>query len=465
MVDAGCTVGPNFAPPHTEMPESWILSTTQPTTQQSVATTQPADVTQWWTVFNDPTLQRMIERATESNLDLKQAAARIKQARASRGVARADQLPSLNATGSYERTSPADQPTDLFRAGLDASWELDIFGGIRRNVEAADADITFAVEDYRDVMVILTAEVAFNYIDLRGFQREIDIARKNLEAQRRSAALTRQLRGAGFVGGLDTANADAAVYTTEAAIPILEQAARQAMYNLAVLLGQEPAALLEELTPVTAIPSPPPRVPIGLPSELLLRRPDVRRAEASLHAATARIGVATAELYPRFTLTGGLSTQGTKLSSLVNWNNSLWSIGPAVSWPIYEGGRIRSNIDLRTAIQEEVLYGYQRTVLIALQDVENALIAYEKEQQRYDALVNAVDANRRAVQFSTDLYTQGQADFLNVLNAQRSLLLTEDALVQSERTMTTNLVALFKALGGGWDPSNLIEPDSDSAKQ
>jgi NodT family efflux transporter outer membrane factor (OMF) lipoprotein len=460
---AGCTVGPNYAPQQTAMPEHWIPPTTAPTTRQSVATTQPADVAQWWTVFNDPVLQQLIERAIESNLDLKQAAARIRQARASRGVARADQLPNVDFSGAYQRTSVADHSTDLFRAGLDATWEMDIFGGIRRNVEAADADIDFAVEDYRDVMVTLTAEVALNYIDLRGFQREITIANQNLDSQRRSAELTRRLRRAGFVGGLDTANAEAAVYSTESAIPLLEQNARQAMYNLGVLLGKEPAWLLDELTVEKEIPATPPRVPIGLPSELLLRRPDIRRAEAAIHAATARIGVATADLFPRFTLTGAISTQGTKFSSLFNWNNSLWSIGPNVSWPIYDAGRIQSNIALQTAIQEELLFGYRRTVLVALQDVENALIAYEKEQQRYDALTSAVDANRRAVQFSTDLYTQGQIDFLNVLNAQRSLLLTEDALVQSERTMTTNLIALYKALGGGWDPNQPPPENTESA--
>jgi outer membrane protein, multidrug efflux system len=462
---AGCTVGPNYETNDTQMPAGWVQPTTAPTTQQSVATTQPADVAQWWTVFHDPTLQRLIDRAVVSNLDLKQAAARIRQARASRGIARADQQPNVDVSGTYQRTSPADQPTDLFRAGLDATWELDIFGGIRRNVEAADAEITFAVEDYRDVMVTLTAEVAFNYIDLRGFQRAVEIARRNLQAQRRSADLTRQLRRAGFVGGLDAANADAAVYSTESAIPIIEQNARQAIYNLSVLLGQQPAALLEELNAAGDIPAPPPRVPIGLPSELLLRRPDIRRAEAAIHAATARIGVATADLFPRFTLTGGLSTQGSKFSSLFNWNNSLWSIGPNVSWPIYDAGRIQSNIELREAIEQELLFGYERTVLIALQDVENALIAYEKEQQRYDALVGAVDASRRAVQFSTDLYTQGQTDFLNVLTAQRSQLLTEDALVQSERTMATNLVALYKALGGGWDESDLAHSDATNAKE
>jgi NodT family efflux transporter outer membrane factor (OMF) lipoprotein len=460
---SGCTVGPNYKPQETAMPDSWVPPTSQPTTRQSVATSEPADVAQWWTVFNDPMLQQLIDRAIQSNLDLKQAEARIRQARASRGVAKADELPRLDFSGDYRRTSASDHSTDLFRAGLDATWEMDIFGGIRRNVEAADADVQFAVEDYRDVMVTLTAEVALNYIDLRGFQREIDIANRNLDSQRHSLSIVQQLKRVGLVGGLDIANAEAQVHTTESAIPLLEQNARQAMYNLGVLLGQQPSSLLVELTPVTDIPATPPRVPIGLPSELLLRRPDIRRAEAAIHAATARIGVATADLFPKFTLTGGLSTQGSKISSHFNWNNSLWSIGPGVSWPVFDAGRIQSNIALRTAIQQELLFGYERSVLIAVQEVENALIAYEKEQQRYESLVGAVDSNRRAVQYSTELYQQGQTDFLNVLNAQRSLLLTEDALVQSERTMTTNLVSLYKALGGGWEEHPSTQESTESA--
>ncbi|HEY7091275.1 MAG TPA: efflux transporter outer membrane subunit [Tepidisphaeraceae bacterium] len=464
LVISGCTVGPDFHPPHPSMPQSWLGPTTAPTTQQSVATTQPADVTNWWTVFDDPTLESLIDRALAANLDLQQAESRIRQARALRTIAKADQVPNVNSSGSYQRTGVNDHSADLWRAGLDANWELDIFGGIRRNVESADAEITFAVEDYRDVMVSLVAEVALDYIDLRGFQREIDIAHSNLDAQRHSADLTRQ-RFPAFVGGLDVANAEAAVWTTEAAIPSLEQSSRQTIYALAVLLNEDQATLVEELSPPGAIPPKPPQVPIGLPSELLRRRPDIRRAEASLHSATAQIGVATADLFPRFALTGSLATTGANFSSLSNWSAAVWSIGPTMSWPIFQGGRIRANIDVKNELTQQALLEYKRTVLIAMQDVESALIAYEKEQQRYDSLVAAVEANRRAVRISTDLYTQGNTDFLNVLSAQRSLLLTEDALVQSQRTIATNLVALYKAIGGGWDPAQgdpTTQPSSNS---
>jgi NodT family efflux transporter outer membrane factor (OMF) lipoprotein len=330
---------------------------------------------------------------------------------------------------------------------------LDIFGRVRRSVEAADAEIAFAIEDRRDVLVTLLSEVALNYMDLRGFQRQIAIAQKNLETQRRSLDLTRRRAAGGFVSGLDVANAEADVASNESRIPLLEQNVQQVIYSLSVLLGREPGALLNELTAEAPIPATPPAVPVGLPSELLRRRPDIRRAEANLHAATARIGVATADLFPRFSLTGSLGTSGSQPKDLVNWDNRFWSIGPSVSWPIFDAGKIRANIGVQTAIQEQAIVGYRSTVLIALQDVENALIAYAKEQQHQVALVAAVTANRRAVDLATQLYTQGQTNFLDVLLAQRSLLGSEDALVQSERTMATNLISLYKALGGGWEIS------------
>jgi NodT family efflux transporter outer membrane factor (OMF) lipoprotein len=253
---------------------------------------------------------------------------------------------------------------------------------------------------------------------------------------------------------LDVANADAQVATTESQLPALETAARQAMYNLAVLLGQEPTALLAELAPPeedVKVPPTPSEVPVGLPSDLLRRRPDIRRADANLHAATARIGVATADLFPRFSLTGSFGTQGQKASSLFNWDSRSWSFGPSVSWPLFDAGRIRSNIAVQNAVQEQALLAYRAVILTALRDVESALVAYDKEQQRRTLLADAVAANRRAVELSTILYTQGLTDFLNVLNAQRSLFVSEDALVRSDVTVAQNLVALYKALGGGWE--------------
>jgi NodT family efflux transporter outer membrane factor (OMF) lipoprotein len=432
-------------------------------------TTQPvaaADLVNWWHTFNDPELDSLVARAVQSNLDLRQAESRVRQARATRGVVVAGFWPTVDVSGSYTRSGNGrgsavqgssngsgniSTSQDLYRAGLDASWEIDVFGGVRRDIEAAEADIQAAVEDRRDVLVTLTSEVALSYLDLRGFQRQLEIARENLNAQQYSADLTRRRQRGGFVSGLDVANADAQVATTLSQIPALEQLARQAIYSIAVLLGQQPGSLVEELSTTAPIPPVPGAIPVGLPSELLRRRPDVRRAEAQLHAATARIGVATSDLFPKFALTGSLAVQDTKVKGLANWNNSFWSFGPSVSWPLFDAGRIFSNIEVQNAVQEQALLTYQRSVLVAFQDVENALVAEAQEQLRRAALIDAVDANRRAVDLATRLYTHGQTDFLNVLTAQRALFASQDALAQSDRTVATNRVALYKGLGGGWE--------------
>ena len=442
---AGCKVGPNFRPPEAEVPNAWVGPVPPPPTAAE------QDLAQWWTTFEDPTLTSLMERAIESNLDLRLAEARIRQARAARGVAASGLGPTGDATGSYRRSGNAVTTANLYQAGLDAAWELDIFGGTRRSIEAATANLEATIDARLNTLVTLAAEVALNYIDLRGVQEQIAIAQRNLKAQQHSAELTQQRFQGGFVSGLDVANAEAQVATTAAQIPLLEQSARQAIYSLSLLLSREPGALLAELSPLGDIPAGPPAVPVGVPSELLRRRPDIRQAEAQIHAATAAIGVATADLFPRFSLTGNLGTQGSKFSSLTDWSNRFWSFGPSASWTFFATGRIRSNIEVQKALQEQSLITYRQIVLTALQEVENALIASAKEQEHYTHLTEAVAANRRAVALATKLYTQGQTDFLNVLVTQRSLYLAEDALVQSTRSVVTDLVALYKALGGGWE--------------
>ncbi len=451
---AGCAVGPNFHAPVTTMPAAWEGPATAPASQPA---TQPAvDLAQWWKSFQDPTLNALVERAIASNLDIKQAELRIRQAAGSRGVVASAFWPTVdvNASGQRSRT-PAGGSKGItqnsFRAGLDAVWELDIFGGVRRNIEASEADLQAAVEDRRDVLVTLVSEVALNYTQLRGFQQQIVIAKRNLDAQKDTAQLTRKKFGAGLVGSLDVANADAQVATTEATIPTLEAGARQTIYNISVLLGRPPAELVKELSPDGPIPPSSPDVPVGLPSELLRRRPDIRKAEAQIHGATARIGVATADLFPKFTLTGSLGFEADKLAQMGNLNNRFWSFGPAMSWPLFDAGRISSNIEVQKALTEQSVLTYQQTVLTALQEVESAMISYDRERVRNASLIVAQEADRRAVDLATRLYKQGQTDFLNVLDAQRSLFATDAALIQSTQTLNTDLIALYKALGGGWE--------------
>jgi len=442
---SGCAVGPDFEKPQVDVPASW----SDANSTSSVA----EDLAHWWTTFGDPNLTSLIERAIKSNLNLKIAESRIRQARASRGVVASGFWPSANLSGSYSRgrASGSSPVTDLYQTGLDAIWEIDIFGGTRRGIEVADADILTAVEDHRNVLITLTAEVALNYIDLRGLQQEIVIAQDNLKAQQHSANLTKERFEGGFVSALDVANANALVASTASQIPVLQGAAHQTIYNIAILLGLEPSALLKELLPSSTIPVGPVEVPAGLPSDLLRRRPDIRRAEAQLHAQTALVGVAVADLFPRFTLSGSYGYRDTDFDSLTEWRNRSWSFGPSIGWQIFSAGKVRSNIELQKAVQEQSMIAYQQTVLTALQEVENALIASSTEFEHRSALIEVVAANRKAVELSTQLYIEGQADFLNVLVAQRALYSSEDALVQSNRNVSTNLVALYKALGGGWN--------------
>lgn len=448
------------------MPETWSEM------QEDFTTTQPVELTQWWTLLNDFMLDSLIARAVAANLDLRVAEARVREARAARGVVAAEGRPTIDATGSYSRSrrsenafsSPSssagngsfggaafDLESDLFQIGFDASWELDVFGRVRRGVEAAEADIAAAEENRRDVLVTVLAEVARNYVELRGLQRQLAVAHDNIAAQQETVELTQARFQGGITSALDIAQAEAQLATTQSQVPILETAFKQALHGLGVLLGQEPGALLEELSPEAPIPQVPLETAIGLPSDLLRRRPDVRRAERELAAATARIGVATADLFPRFSLTGLLGLQSLDLADLALGSSRFWTTGPGISVPLFEAGRIRANIRVQNARQEQALTQYEKTVLTALEEVENAMVAYAKEQVRRRALAAAVDANSQAVDLANERYTKGLADFLNVLESQRSLYVSQDQLVQSERAVTANLIALYKALGGGWE--------------
>lgn len=448
---SGCMVGPNFVPPQTTAPAEWAGAAKTPTGEPSVAYAGKPDLTQWWSQFNDPTMTALVEEAVKANLDIKVAEAQLRQARASRGVAFAGLWPSASAAGGYQRVHLAGASSDqnLFQAGLDAVWEIDVFGGHRRNVESADANVQAAVENIRDVQVSLVAEVALNYIQLRGYQQEILVAQENLKAQQRAAEITRKQFNAGFDTSLDVANADSAVATAEAQIPVYETEAQQTIYSLSILLARPPADLLKQLSPSGNLPSVPTEVPVGLPSDLLRNRPDIRESEAQLHAATAQIGVAVADFFPAFSLTGAVSWNSNLLRTWWNESSRSFGVGPSVTWPIFQGGAIVSNVRFQEALRDQSYIAYKKTVLTAFQDVENALIAFSKEQQHHKVLNNAVVANRKVVDLAIQLYTEGQTDFLNVVTAQLSLYSAENALVQSNCNLATDLVALYKALGGG----------------
>ena len=450
-------VGPDYHfPQPSETPETWAGVTGAPATSRSVPTAESAEIAQWWRQFGDPTLTALVEDALAANLDVQLAVARLRQARATRGVVAAGLWPSVSASASYQygRLPGASQNESLFQSGLDAIWEVDLFGGVRRNVESAGANVQAAVESIRDAQVTLAAEVALSYLQLRGAQEAIRVAQENLGNQQHTAAITRQKYAVGFVGGLDVANADAVAATTAAQIPGFETSAQQAIYALGVLLARPPATLLSQLTPPAPLPQVPAQIAAGLPSDLLRRRPDIRAAEAQLHAATAQIGVARAALFPQFSLTGSVNWQSNLLPTWWSALSRSFGVGPSMSWPILQGGAIISNIRVQEALRDQALLTYQKAVLGAFQDVENALVAFAKEQQHREALQAAVVASQKSVDLSTQLYVEGLTDFLNVLVAQNTLYSSQAAVVQSDTAIVTDLVALYKALGGGWDATS-----------
>jgi len=455
----GCTVGPNYQHPNTAVPAQWNAPTagSQTNIEPSLAS--------WWKTFNDPQLDSLIERAVKANHDLRIAAARVREARAQYRIVSADLWPTLGTGGSYARQNqsknqpiigsldlPSSVPfeNDVYQAGFDAAWEIDVFGGKRRAVEAGKAEVAAAEFGRQKVQVTLLGEVARNYIELRGFQRRLDIANKNIKAQEDALALTRDRFTNGLTSDLDVQQAATLLATTRAVIPSLESSIQASIHRLGVLLGQAPGALLAELSEPAPIPAAPPNVPAGLPSDLLRRRPDIQQAERQLAASTARIGVATANLFPKFSLTGLAGFQSISASDWFTGNSLFWSVGPTVQWKLFEAGRIRASIRVQNARQEQALAAYEKTVLTSLEEVENALVAYAKEQIRRRSLEDAVKSSQDSLHLANQLYSNGLASFINVLDAERSLYRTEDDLVQSDRAVTQNLISLYKALGGGW---------------
>ena len=449
----GCSVGPDFNAPKVTVPGAWTGAVHEGTPLPSVTTSEPFSGEKWWESFHDETLNSLIARALAQNLDLKQAESRILQARDELGIAMSNFWPAADASLEYRksRNSQTGITGSLYQAGFDASWELDLFGGTRRAVEAARADIEAIGEDKNDVLISLIAEITSSYFNLRGVEQELDIARNNLKAQEQSAELVRKLFKGGLSSKLDLLNAEAQVATTRSQIPNLESTERQFLSALSLLLGQSPNALDGELKKSIPLPIIPPQIPVGLPSDLLERRPDLRKALASLHGATARIGVAKSALFPSFALTGTLGVSGGKSDALVKWDNRFYSVGPVINWSIFNAGRVSYAIKANTELEKQALLSYEKTILTALNEVEQALVNYVKEQERHRSLFEAVKANQEAVNLALELYKNGQVDFLNVLSAQRALFSAQEAQVQSERLIMTNLVALYKALGGGWE--------------
>ncbi len=456
---SSCSVGPKYRRPATPEPTQWSVEQTRGTN-----TRQPEE--QWWTSFNDPEFDKLVRQAVEANLDLKLAAARLTEARAARGVVKSQLFPSIAATATATRNRQGfilpiagtlgtvrRVPVEFnnFEGGFDASWELDVFGRIRQGVRAATADVTAAAEARREVLITLLGEVGRSYAELRGFQLRLDIANKNIAIQQDTLELTKARAAAGLATALDVERASAQLETTRSVIPTFQTGIETSIHRLSVLLGQEPGALRAELLPGAPVPVTPPGVPVGLPSELLERRPDIRQAEAQIAAATARVGEAKAEYFPRFLLLGTAGRQASQLHDITLGLGNVFAAGPAVTLPIFTGGRIRSQVRVQDARLQQTVITYRSTVLTALEETENALVAYSEEQSRREHLESAVRSNEESVKLSSELYKAGLTDFLSVLDAQRALYADEDLLAQSRTAQTVDLIALYKALGGGWE--------------
>jgi outer membrane protein, multidrug efflux system len=415
--------------------------------------------TAWWRGFQDDRLQQLVELTLAHNHDLRVATARLREARALLSETTFERYPTVTSQGSYtrERTSKdqtlpgADRDFELYDVGFDARWELDFFGRVRRSIEAGAADVGAAEASRRDVIVSLLAEVARNYFELRGTQHRLAVARQNAENQRQTLELRRALLEGGRGTELDTSRAAAQLQSTLASIPPLETAIKAAMYRLGVLIGQPPTALEPELSVPQPLPPLPRRVALGRPADLLRRRPDIQVTERNLAAATARVGIATADLFPRITLAGSVALQATSLTGLGKSGSETFAIGPGIFWAAFDLGRVRARIRAADARTEAALAQYEQRVLLALEDTENALVNFTREQERRDALWASAQASAKAQNLARERYQSGVADFLTVLDAERTLLTAQDQLEDSATRTATALVAVYKALGGGWE--------------
>jgi NodT family efflux transporter outer membrane factor (OMF) lipoprotein len=469
----GCaSVGPDFVTPDPMLPAVSFFGKPEP----AIAEAKPAPVdfsgrdSRWWAVFCDPLLTSLAERVASANLDVATQTVRLAESRFQRGVTASAEFPSINGNASYQRElfsengivslaknlAPPGQPfvvppVSVWQTGFDASWEIDIWGRVRRQVEAADADVEASEFQRRDTLVSVLAELARDYIELRGIQAQIAVTKENLKSSIEILQLTKVRAEKGVTTGLDVENAAAQVEAVRASLPSLTDQETERINALSLLLDEPPGSLRAELARPKPIPPSPPRISLGIPSELARRRPDIRRAEAQLHAATATIGVAVGDFYPKVTFNGNVEYNALDLKNLFKASSLQYMLGPSISVPIFSGGRLNSTLELREAQQQEAAIAYYKTVLQAWHEVVNALVAYRTEQERRARLKAQTEHSRQALALARVRYANGVADFLAVLDAERTLLQAELQYVQSTSSVSTNLVQLYKALGGGWE--------------
>jgi len=498
-----CTVGPNYRPPDPPAVPGW-----KDRAAQGILANQKSDPDpRWWRSFNDPILTELIEKGIKNNLDVQQAVVRVLEARQSIATARAAGLPTLSGNASYQReqlgakgileskgayqdlntlanrlkpydaTVPAlstdivnggtqalnqlAAPVNLFQYGLDASWELDLFGRVRRSVESARAQAQAQSEALNDALVVLESEIVQSYVQLRGGQALKASQEENVKAAEENLALTQRQQQNGLTTELDVDQARTQLDDTRRQLPAYDGQVQQAMNALSVLVGAAPGAVDEQLRQPEPVPITPEVVGVGVPSALARRRPDIRQAEATLHAATANVGVAVAGFYPDISLTGNIGMRALDASYLTNWASHFYTAGPAVSLPIFSGGRLTANLTLARAEQKEAALSYRATVLNALREVEDALVTYRVDHASRDLLQDTLDSAQLTWDLARSQYENGLTSFINVLNAQSTVLADRQALVQANAQLVTDIVSLYRALGGGWETTVHEVPNAD----
>ncbi|MDY0842529.1 efflux transporter outer membrane subunit [Acinetobacter radioresistens] len=457
----GCTVGPDFVRPHHEITQLQPPPHTDDIYSNQLSSTDKIP-SEWWKIFNDKLLIELQSRAKLNNLDLQMAVERIEQSRAQLGITSSQLLPNIGSSTSYSREALSQNgkfaalgaPTkasDFWQLGFDASWELDLWGRAQRMREGAAASFEATIYDREAVQIALSAELARTYLQLRGTQAQLSIAQQNLEIANRLIKITESRIRNGVATRFETASALAQQATVKAMLPELIQQRNQLMNALALLIGEKPRALDEQLSQTLTLPVLPQHIPIGIPSEFAHQRPDIQRAEAKLHAATAAIGVAKADFYPRIGLRGRVGVEAFEINDLDSWDSRLFSVGPTVYLPIFQGGKLTQRLALNEFRQKEAALAYRQTVLRAWHEVDNALNAWNTQQSHHAELVVSYEQNKQAFQAAERSYQQGIADYMTVLTAQRNLLTAQSQLNTSSTNVAVSIVNLYKSLGGGWD--------------
>ncbi len=465
LVAGGCaSVGPDYRPREIDVPDAWSEPRAGGLTEGDVTTDA------WWRRFDDPQIGQLVERALTSNLDLRAAFARLQSARALRGVAAAGWFPTVEANADYQHSEASTNTpfgafipaTDIHTVNFDAAWEADLWGRVRRSVEAADRDLQASAADLQAAALTVAAEVARTYVEMRAAERRLAIAVENLELQQRTLELVLARSEAGLVVERDVAQARTNVEQTRARLPQLEAETTVARNRLAVLLGEAPGKLALDGERSGVLPGLPGEVAVGAPVDLLLRRPDVRRAERQFAAEVARVGVAEADRYPRLLISGQLGMQSDGAANLTDGDSVFFNIGPSIRWTLFDGGRLKNRVRSFEAQAEAAAVAYEQSILLAIEETENAMTGFVREQTRRASLVRAAEEARRAVTLAETQYREGLTDFQTVLDSQRIVATIEDDLARSDATVATNLIALFKALGGGFQaeaPSTSLEAE------